>query len=84
MLRIGLLTASAFVIIAAYAYAQPSPQLFNLQVDAKEVDLIGKALSGMPYADVAPLMAKLQTQIQVQLKPPPAPLPVNPKPEVKE
>ena len=41
---------------------------FTLELTDKEVDIIGNALSNMPFKDVVALITKLQSQINEQLK----------------
>lgn len=55
-----------------------SPQVIKLELDDKDVNLIGEALGALPYNRVALLMQKLQIQINAQVKPNPAPMPTNP------
>lgn len=63
--------AAAFIFTAAMSFAQtplePKREIV-LTVNAEEIDVLGRALGNLPYATVAPLMAKLQMQIIAQQK----------------
>jgi Flp pilus assembly protein TadG len=60
MRRLTLIAAT--LLTATCATAQES----TLTVTPQEIGLIGKALGTQPYADVAPLIQKLDAQIRQQ------------------
>ena len=59
-----------FRAIVLSAQAQPAPQpperSYTLNVTGSEANVIGNALSALPYRDVAPILNKLQAQIKEQ------------------
>jgi hypothetical protein len=71
------------LIVAAMMMLAPiCAQALTLTVEETEIGVIGEALGSMPYAKVAPLVTKLNTQIRDQVKPPAAPAPQK-EPEKK-
>lgn len=67
-LVIGLALA-ALVLPAA---AQAPPRAYTLTVTAQDVAMIAQALQARPYAEVAPLLAKLAAEVSAQDAPAPA------------
>lgn len=57
------------LIIPSFAFAEEAPKEYALKLTEHEVVVIANALAGQPYAQVAPLMQKLQTQISGQEEP---------------
>lgn len=69
----GMMTYSASAQTpTATAQQQPQRTYVLSGLTIAEMQLIGKALSAMPYAEVAPLLQKLQVQISAQENPPKA------------
>lgn len=66
MRKLILATAAMIVLPFAAACAQPAPQTYTLTVTANDIAIIGGALGSRPYNEVAPLLAKLDTQIKQQ------------------
>jgi hypothetical protein len=54
-------------LLADRANAQPAD--VSLTVNQSDLALLSEGLGALPYAKVAPLMAKLQGQVTEQLKP---------------
>ena len=73
--------ALAVITTPAFAQQPPSETLYDLKVTVADINVIAKGLGTLPYAEVAPLMNKLQIQINQQQKPVavPAPAPVENK-----
>lgn len=72
--------------LAGFALAFVIPvmaQEVSLKVTNDDVNTIGKALSKLPFDEVAPLIQKLRTQIVEQQQPVPVPQP-TPVPKPKE
>lgn len=70
------IAAVALALVSASASAQD--RTYILTVSAAEVGVIGAALGARPYAEVAPLLNKLNDQIREQDKPKAAPEPEKP------
>ena len=61
MRRISLVIALLLIPVVSQA------QQYTLTVSPQELGIIGDALGGKPYAQVAPLMKKLEQQVEQQL-----------------
>jgi hypothetical protein len=77
MKRVSL--AIAFCVVSSMAFAQQ--QVFNLKLEAKDIDVIGRALGKLPYEEVANLVNNLRQQIVDQQGKPAS---VNPPSEPKK
>ena len=62
--------AFAFFIMVVVPVAALAQEV-NIKLTMPELQIVGKALEKMPYAEVAPLFTKLQQQIAQQQAPPP-------------
>ena len=69
-------------MISSSAIAQPVE--YNFKLNEAEINVISKGLGTQPFAEVAPLMQKMQKQF-IEQQPKPKPADVDPpKPVVKE
>lgn len=75
LLMIGLL------LVPTMVQAQQLPSEYSLKLKAPQVDLIGKALSKLPFEEVADLMQSMRVQVIEQQQPK---KPVDKEPAVKE
>lgn len=62
----GVPTTPAMDANANPVASQTATSDFNLRVNAGDLNTLSKALSALPYSEVAPLIAKLQQQIATQ------------------
>ena len=69
-MRLKLILAASLIVSPAMAQEQSSqPSEYVLKITPQELDLLGKALGGLPYNNVAPLLQKLRSQVVEQQKP---------------
>lgn len=68
IIRIPLLAAFLVIALLLSARAQDAQSPLSFTVTVQEAQIIGEALSKMPYGTVAQLIAKLQQQVTEQQK----------------
>ncbi len=84
--RIGLafLVISVAYIPSALIAQQVQPVEYNFKLNEAEINVISKGLGTQPFAEVAPIMQKMQKQFIDQQSKPAASAGDPPKPAVKE